>query len=59
MLARELYISREQLVTLRYTQYGGKGYLRGGDEGVPCEGELLLFLERLGEPLFCFPACGD
>jgi hypothetical protein len=22
------------VVTLEYTQYGGEGYLRGGDEGV-------------------------
>jgi hypothetical protein len=31
-----------KLVTLKYTQYGGEGYLRGGDEGVACEGQLLF-----------------
>ena len=41
--AQDLIYSVAKLVTLKYTQYGGEGYLRGGDEGVACEGQLLLF----------------
>jgi len=33
-LAPDLPILWVQLVTLKYTQYGGEGYLRGGEEGV-------------------------
>lgn len=43
VLAQGLIICLTKLVTLKYTQYGGEGYLRGGDEGVACEGQLLLF----------------
>ena len=30
-LAHRLIIPLSKLVTLKYTQYGGEGYLRGGD----------------------------
>ena len=39
-------VSYPAAVTLKYTQYGGEGYLRGGDEGVPSEEELLLISGR-------------
>ena len=41
-LARRLIRDWVQLVTLKYTQYGGEGYLRDGDKGVLSEGELLF-----------------
>lgn|GEM_PF-1041837 len=44
------------LVTLKYTLNGGSEYLRGGDEGVPCEGEL-LFLVILQNKFYFFRFC--
>ena len=31
VLAQRLFLIVSKLVTLKYTQYGGEGYLRGGD----------------------------
>ena len=45
----------EKYPFMSYITYGGEGYLRGGDEGVPSEGELLPsdLGGQVGRPFFC------